>query len=354
MAAASSSHDTFPLHDLCIRAISSPSSVTPNERALILARPDPAAENDLYIAATSLPLSALVAKSLLSPPTITHQEAQVLLHGPVQRTPAERAARLQSYQALNPEHRSLLDRASEAVTDPEEKRAKNVAYQVLKNARQASSQAPRRQTASISAHPSQPQASATLQPSHSPDRRRAPIVFPWERADWITLVSEKNYTAWGLPVLCTAYADPAAWLTFKTRFSALATREIHRIASASTIARTFSVQYIEDEDALAGAEQAGLVAYYAKLVREGTVGDGYQWDVFVSVDEKVLEDLGMAESAWAVPVWEAGWRVGDVGNEGWNGALGMIAGLVFALLVPKLVRGDKRPLETLRLMAADS
>lgn len=119
-----------------------------------------------------------------------------------------------------------------------------------------------------------------------------------------------------------------------------------------SIARTFSVRYIEAEDALAGAEQASLVARYAELVRAEEVGEGYRWDVFISVDEKVLEDFGaMEESEWAVPVWEAGWKVGD---QAWKGALGMKAALVFAVLVPKLVRGDERPLESLSLMAVES
>ena len=81
------------------------------------------------------------------------------------------------------------------------------------------------------------------------------------------------------------------------------------------------------------------------------MGEGYQWDVFISVDEKVLEDFVMKASEWAVPVWEAGWKVGD---QRWKGALGMKAALVFEVLVPKLTRGDKRPLETLSLMAVDS
>ncbi|MCJ1346184.1 hypothetical protein MMC31_004398, partial [Peltigera leucophlebia] len=87
-----------------------------------------------------------------------------------------------------------------------------------------------------------------------------------------------------LPVLRTVYNDPAAWLTFKTRFSALAARAIAR--------------YIEDEDALAGAEQAGLLAYYLRLVCEGKVEDGHQWGIFVSADEKVLEDSTEEEWEW--------------------------------------------------------
>lgn len=130
-----SAQTSFPLQDLCARALSSPSSITPSERALILGSPDPATENDLYIAATSLPLPALVAKALATPPTLSPQEAHVLVHGPVQLSRAEKAARLQAYQSLTPEQRSFLDRASEAVADKEEKRARNVAYRLLQSAK---------------------------------------------------------------------------------------------------------------------------------------------------------------------------------------------------------------------------
>lgn len=153
-------------------------------------------------------------------------------------------------------------------------------------------------------------------------------------------------------MLRTAYNDPAAWLTFKTRFSALAARELNRIAPPA-IANTFSIQYVDDEDALAGAEQAGLLAYYARLVRVGKVEDGYQWGIFVSADEKVLEEFSEEEREWVVPVWDAGWRAGEMGEEGWKGALGMMAGLVFGVLMPKVARGDERPLEGLAMMAGD-
>lgn len=92
----------------------------PNAR-VSLGRLDPATENDLYIAATSLPLSALVAKALATPPTLSSQEAYVLVHGPVQRSPTEKAARLQAYLSLTPEQRSFLDLASEAVAVSDEK-----------------------------------------------------------------------------------------------------------------------------------------------------------------------------------------------------------------------------------------
>lgn len=340
----------FPLQALCTRALSSPSSITPSERALLLARPDPATENDLYIAATSLPLSALVAKALTTPPTLSVQEAQVLVHGPVQRTPAEKAARLQVYHALTPEQRNLLDRASEAVADKDEMKARNVAYRVLQNTKAEVKKA-REQTAFTSTTSHRP-VEATLPPKQPPPHHRKPIVFPWERTDWVTLVAEKNYPSWGLPVFRTAYNDPAAWLTFQTRFSSLAARELHRIASPS-IADTFRIHYIDDEDSLAGIGQEGLLACYARLVQEGKVGEGYRWGIFVSVDEKVLEDFSAEEREWVVPVWEAEWKAGDGGEQGWKGALGVRAGLVFAVLVPKVIRGDERALEGLGMMAVD-
>jgi len=131
--ASTSPPPSFPLQDLCTRTPSSPSSITPSERALILGHPDPAIENGLYIATTSLPFSALVAKALATPPILSTQEAQILVYGPVQRTHAERADRLQAYGALTPEQRSLLDRASEVVADKEEGKARDVAYRVLQS-----------------------------------------------------------------------------------------------------------------------------------------------------------------------------------------------------------------------------
>lgn len=351
-----SAQTSFPLQDLCARALSSPSSITPSERALILGSPDPATENDLYIAATSLPLPALVAKALASPPTLSPQEAHVLAHGPVQRSRAEKAARLQAYQSLTPEQRSFLDRASEAVADKEEKRARNVAYRLLQSAKAEIGEQNRSTTAAgISSAHGQQQPEAASQPGEAPSNYRRPTIFPWERADWITLIREKNFSSWGLVVLRTAYNDPASWLSFKSRFSSLAVRELTRIAP-KPITDTFSVKYIDDEDSLAGARQAKLLACYAQLVREGELGEEYQWGIFISVDENVLERFGMEEREWVVPVWEVEWRVGELGElreQVSPGALAMEAGLVFAVLVPKVVRGDERPLEALRMIAGD-
>lgn len=333
------------LQDLCTRAISSPTSITPSERALILARPDPATEDSLYIARTSLTLSALVAKALATPPTLSPNEAKVLAHGPVKRTRDERAARLQAYMALTDEHRELLSRASKTVADEEEYKARRVAYRVLQSAK--AEEKAREETISAAR-----QAEGGAQPAQPRPAYAKPIVFPWERTDWITLVREKNYPSWGIVVLRTAYDDPAAWFTFHKRFSALVAPALARVGPPD-IANNYSVQYINDEDALAGAEQAGLLAYYDRMVREGKVEDGYWWGVFISADEKVLEDFGEEKSEWFVPVWEAGWRAGEVGPQEWNGMLGLEADFVFGILMPKLVRGDKRPLEGLALMAVD-
>ncbi len=83
------------------------------------------------------------------------------------------------------------------------------------------------------------------------------------------------------------------------------------------------------------------------------MGEGYEWGIFISADEKVLEDFSAEEGKWVVPVWETGWRAGEVGEMGWKGALGVWAELVFAILLPKVVRGDERPLEGLVMMAGD-
>lgn len=243
----------------------------------------------------------------------------------------------------------MLDRASDAVTNKEEKKARNVAYRILQSAK-AEEKARDKLISTAAKSSPQPPAEAIPQPEQPPTHYRKPIVFPWERTDWITLIRENNYPSWGLPVLRTAYNDPAAWLTFKTRFSSIAARELARIAPP-LIDTSFSVNYIDDESVLAGAEQAGLLAYYAGLVREGKVGEGYEWGIFISADEKVLEDFSAEEGKWVVPVWEAGWRAGEVGEMGWKGALGVWAELVFAILLPKVVRGDERPLEGLAMMA---
>ena len=339
----------FPLEELCNRAISSPSSITPAERALLQGRPDPDTQKSLYIAKIGIPLSGLLAKALATPPTLTAQEAHVLVHGPVDRTREEKAARREARRALTNEQRDLEDRACMALGDKNEGKARNIAWQVLQSAK--SEEKPPQTTGTVD--PLQPGIqSGARSAESSTSLRRKPIIFPWERADWITPIREKNYSSWGLPVLRTAYEDPAAWLTFKEKFSALAAREITEIAG-SPIAETFKVKYIEDENRLAGADQAGLLSNYARLLQGGMVEDGYSWGVFVSADENVLEIFGDSNRELIVPVWQANWKTGEVGAAGWRGALAVKAGMVFGILMPKLARGDREPLETLNMMAQD-
>jgi len=337
---------SFPFHDLCSRALSSPSSITTSERNLILGRPDPNAENSAYIAKTTLPLSALVAKALATPPTLSLEEAQVLVDGPVDRTRAEKGERTRAYLALTDDQKKLLSNASNAVVDKDEHKAGKIAYRLLRDAKAKELGTPKETTTIYDT------LASTQRGPRPAQVNRKPYVLPWERADWITLIREKDYPSWGLAVLRTAYADPAAWLVFKTRFSALAARALACVASPE-IVKNISIQYIDDEDALASVEQAGLLAYYARAVREGKVEEGYQWGVFISADENVLEIVGEERRAWIIPVWEAAWRAGEVDKVGWNGALAMKADLVFAILMPALARGDIRPLEGLSMMATD-
>jgi len=336
----------FPFHDFCTRALSSPSSISTSERNLILRRPDPNTENSAYIAKTTLPLSVLVANALATPSTLSLEEAQVLVDGPVARTRAEKGERTRAYLALTDDQKKLLNSASNAVADKDEHKAGKIAYRLLRDAKAKELGTPKETTTIYDTLASTQRGPRPAQPN------RKPYVLPWERADWITFIREKDYPFWGLPVLRTAYADPAAWLTFETRFSTLAARALACVASPEMV-KNFSIQYIDDEDALAGAEQAGLLAYYARAVREEKVKEGYQWGVFISADENVLEIFGEERREWIVPVWEAAWTAGEVDKVGWNGALAMKADLVFAILMPALARGDIRPLEGLSMMATD-
>ena len=331
----------FPHQELCERAVSSPSSITSAERALIEARPDPDTENALYLAKTSLTLSELISKALATPPALSPEEAHVLVHGPVDRTFEEKAARRDAYRALTGEQRELVDRASAITTPPDEKKARIVAYRVVQSAKA-------KERAGQAGESHIHRASQETPNSHQDHPR--PIVLPWERTDWITMVREDYHDSWGIYVLRTAYDDPAAWLTFKTRLSEVASYVFNQIAGP-LVANRFKIKYVEDEEALAGAEQAGLLDYYARLVQDGQIESGFSWGVFVTADETVLEISSAANQQLVVPVWESGWTAGKIGEAGWNGALAMKAELVFQILMPKLVRGEKRSLEDLAMMA---
>lgn len=125
----------FPFHNICIRALSSPSSISTSERNLILRRPDPNTENSAYIAKTTFPLSALVAKALATPSTLSLEEAQVLVDGPVDRTRAEKGERTRAYLALTGDQKKLLNSASNAVADKDKHKAGNITYRLLRDAK---------------------------------------------------------------------------------------------------------------------------------------------------------------------------------------------------------------------------
>ncbi|KAG7008221.1 hypothetical protein G7Y79_00006g018410 [Physcia stellaris] len=284
----SSSPPPFPLHELCTRAITDPTSITPAERNLIQARPDPETENSLYLTKISLPLSDLIAKALTDPPTLSTEEAHILVHGPEDRTSPEKAARREQYDALTDEQRALWK-------------------QLVKE------EQPR-------LHPSQAAMEAFSKP-------QVPIR-PDENSSFF-----HGSVLTGTPL---RLSDPRA-----------------HPGGGFPVSETFEIHYIEDEEYLANAEQAGLLAYYARLIEEGRLKEGFSWDVFMTADDNVLEIFGEVNRELVVPVWDAGWKAGEVGEHGWRGALAFRAEMVFGLLIPKLVRGDPNPLEDLAMMAQD-
>ena len=90
---------SFLLEDLGNLALSSPSSLIPANRHVLQARVSPTTKERLYMTEVSLPLSGLVAKTLTKHPTLSLYGAQILIDGPVKRTPAEKATHLQAYDA---------------------------------------------------------------------------------------------------------------------------------------------------------------------------------------------------------------------------------------------------------------
>ena len=104
---------SFSTQELGARAIASPSSVTPAERALTLDYPDPDTETSLRIAKTGFPITGVIAKALAVPPTLTAEEAYVLYYGLVDHTRAEKAARREVYHALTDEEGDLIGSCEE-------------------------------------------------------------------------------------------------------------------------------------------------------------------------------------------------------------------------------------------------
>ena len=168
---------------------------------------------------------------------------------------------------------------------------------------------------------------------------------------WMTLLQEKRYRSWGLPVLRTNYNDPAAWLNFKARFEGLAREEVARVSAS--LAEKLEVLCIEDEDALAGAEQAGLLSYYARARAEGKIDDTHHWGVFITYDDGVQERWSNTDVETLVPAWYSEWDVDKIDRFGFRGALAFRPEMIWRILMPELVRGDIEPMEALHMMASE-
>ena len=104
---------------------------------------------------------------------------------------------------------------------------------------------------------------------------------------------------------------------------------------------------------MTAAQQAALLRFYKRARKEGRIAEGYDWGVFVTYDAGVQERWASAELETLVPVWYADWEAGKVDRFGFTGALAMRPEMVWRGLLPKLVRGDKEPLEGLHMMASE-
>lgn len=71
------------------------------------------------------------------------------------------------------------------------------------------------------------------------------------------LVAEKGWEEWCLVVLRTAYGDEKAWRAFKDKFDALASEELRKLSVAESIAHSFRLRYVEDEERLRGRGRLG-------------------------------------------------------------------------------------------------
>ncbi|KAL9010804.1 MAG: hypothetical protein Q9173_004296 [Seirophora scorigena] len=327
----------FSLEKLCNRAIASPSSTTPVEKARIQGRLNSVTDNSLCVAETSLSLSELIAKALASSLTLNPDEAKILAFGPVNPASAEKIISANAYHALTDEQRNLQDRDSNLVSDQQEQRAFKIGWEVLYSARaegkrvkRPSGLNPTMETPLLMPRPLLPGVNQSSSPGNDLTGHylfaRKSILYRASRCcdqRKTTLLpglhSRQISLLWQLKRLLT-YLDPP-----------LQRRSVSGI--------------FEAEDALARADHARILASYSQLLEERKVEDGYLWGHFITADEKVLEIYGDGKREWILPVWEAAWKAGEVGVDGWPGALAMKAELVFGTLMLNLVRGEQRPLE---------
>ena len=344
-------YQSLPLHSICTRLIESgPEAITSNERAFLLLRPDPSIEDSLYKTKTSLSRNELVAKALAgaSPesettstePHLTKGEAGALVWGVQDISQEERDSRRRSKERLSKEERDLLKRARAALRDEDEEayeKAGKIAFKIWQG---YTSEERKEQRESDEAMGKDPAVSFQER-----------MVLPWERANWMTLLQEKDFQTWGLPVLRTDYDNLAAWLNFKTKFTALAKQEISRLSAS--LANTLQILYIEDEETLAGAEQGDLLSFITRAQQEGKIDDGHLWGVFITYDSGVQERWSSTDMETLAPVWYSDWEAGKVDNFGFRGALAMRPEMIWRILMPKLARGDIKPLEGLNMMSSD-
>ena len=341
-------YHSLPIHAFCTRLLDSgPKAITPQERAFILLRPDPSIEDSLYKAKTSLSRRELIDKALgtansestSTNPHLTKAEAGALVWGVQDLSQKERDSRRRSKESLSNEERDLLKRARAALRDEDEEAYEKAGKIAFKIWQAYTSEERKEQRVNDEA--------IGKDPALSFQER---VVLPWERANWMTLLQEKDFKTWGLPVLRTDYDNPAAWLNFKTKFTALAKEEISRLSAS--LANTLQILYIEDEDALAGTEQGDLLSFIVHAQQEGKIDDGHHWGVFITYDSGVQERWSSTDMETLAPVWYANWEAGRVDQFGFRGALAMRPEMIWRILMPKLVRGDIKPLEGLDMMAS--
>lgn len=86
-----------------------------------------------------------------------------------------------------------------------------------------------------------------------------------------------------------------------------------------------------------------------------TVNRRYQWIVYISVEKKVMKNFVMEEreSQFRLEGGVEGWRGCGTWGAGIAGVLASQMGLVFAVLLPDVVRSDERPLEGLKMVTSD-
>ena len=343
------------------------------------------------------------------PPPLTKLEAKIVAYGPayLRRTRAEQAAHLAPYRQLSDAQRDLVDQAGAAVANAEDNRARNYAWKVLRRFEEEERAAKRREREEGRRNEGrEAKGGDALHPSSTTHIQN--LVFPWEKDNWARLVASENWSRWGLIVLRTAYPSSSSsspgsassitgrndsvtapttsttittkvttptptedsptqpWSLLKQNLSTIAAAQLRRTAppSEAHIADSFCLKFVDDETELADASLATVRRYVARLLqREGQAEERYFGArCFLVCNAGVLEAVAEGErrgirGGFSVLVLEREGREmegrweDEEEEDGWKGGLYMQAELVFALLVPNLARGERRPLRALDLLA---